>query len=133
MVRRQPLRKLRMQLGQSPSLVEAAHRGNRRRRRLVRLAEMIGVVDLRQECEPLAARRGRLVEAATVERGLRSRSERERAELDAVERLGEPARLAQSFLRGTLEIRVGASEKRAYFCFRAVRRELERLRTPSPR
>ena len=72
MVCREPLRKLRVQLGESPSVVEAADRSNRRRSRLVRLAEMIGIVDLRQECEPLAARRRSLVEAVKVERRLRA-------------------------------------------------------------
>ena len=101
MVRRQALREAAVELGQASRLVEPADRRSRRRPRLVGLAQVIRIVDPGQQREPLLAPRRCIPEAALVERGLRPRAQHERAELEAVERLGERGRLVEDLLGRT--------------------------------
>ncbi len=96
-----------VQLRQSSGLVEATHGSNGRRSRLVRLAQVVGVVDLRQQRQPLVAERCGVLEASLVERGLNPRPERERAKLRAVERVGDRRRLDEDVLGHTDQLDVG--------------------------
>ena len=127
---REALRQAAVKLGQASRLVEAADGGSRRRARLVRLAQVIRIVDSGKQREPLVAPGGSLLEAPLVECCLRSRSECERAELEASERIRKPGCLLENVLRGTEQLDVRSREKRPHPCLAVVRRELQRPRRP---
>ena len=80
-----------VQLRQPSCLVEAADRRRGRRPASYASHRWSGSSISDSSCEPSLAPRRRLVEAPVIERGLRFGAQRERAELDAVELLGQPA------------------------------------------